>query len=290
MKLYRDFTSQEEIDQEYNVEALVPDMGRYIELFIGGSEKARRELECVLDVRFGPTLDETVDVFPANRPGAPILVFIHGGYWRILSSKEFNLVARGLSAHGVTVVVSNYSLCPKVSIAEITRQSRAVIAWLSHEAGTYNGDANRIFVCGHSAGGQQVGMLMATDWQAEYGLSNDIIKGGIPISGVFDLEPLRYSWLQPKLLLTHEIILQQSPCLHIPRTAPPLFITLGEEGPAEFQRQSRDYLAAWRAHGLRGELQVQPGKNHFTAIEGLAEADSPLCQAVIDFMTRCERG
>jgi len=112
MKLYRDFTSQEEIDQEYKVEALVPDMAPYFDLFVGGSEKARRELACVLDVRFGPTLDETVDIFPAKQPGAPILVFIHGGYWHSLSSKEFSLIASGLSAHGVTVVVTNYSLCP----------------------------------------------------------------------------------------------------------------------------------------------------------------------------------
>ena len=288
MKLYRDFTSQEEIDQEYKVEALVPDMQPYFDLFVGGSEKARRELECVLDVHFGPTVDETVDIFPAKNPGAPIVVFIHGGYWRILSSKEFSLVASGLNAHGITVVVTNYSLCPKVTISEITRQSRAAIAWLHQAAETYNGDPNRIFVCGHSAGGHQVGMLMATDWPGEYGLPADILKGGIPISGLFDLEPLRYSWLQPKILLTHEVIKQQSPCLHIPRTAPPLFLTVGEEEPSEFHRQSQDYLAAWQANGLQGEFQVQPGKNHFTAIEGLAEADSPLCQAVINFMQRCE--
>ena len=105
MKLYRDFTSQEEIDQEYDVQGQVPDMEPIVEFLVSESEKARNELECVLDVRFGPTVDEIVDVFPAEKPGAPILVFIHGGYWRALSSKEFSLVARGLHAHGITVVV-----------------------------------------------------------------------------------------------------------------------------------------------------------------------------------------
>ena len=289
MKLYRDFTSQEEIDQEYNVQSLVPDMEPYVEFFVSESEKARNELECVLDVRFGPTVDEIVDVFPAEKPGAPILVFIHGGYWRALSSKEFNLVARGLHAHGITVVVTNYSLCPKVTITEITRQSRAAIAWLYQKAGSLNGDPERIFVVGHSAGGQQVSMLMVTDWQGEYGLPKDIIKGGIAISGVFDLQPLRYSWLQPTLLLTHEVIMQQSPCFQIPSSAPPLFITLGAEETAEFHRQSKDYLAAWQSQGLQGELDVQPDKNHFTAIDGFIDANSPLCEAVIDFMKRCEK-
>ncbi len=145
-------------------------------------------------------------------------------------------------------------------------------------------DISRIFVAGHSAGGQQVGMLCETDWQGEYGLPDDIIKGGIPISGVFDLHPLRYSYLQPKLLLTHEIILRQSPYLNIPRSAPPLLITFGEDETKEFHRQSTDFLQAWRANGLEGELLVQEGKHHFSAIEGLTDENSSLCNAVIDFM------
>ena len=128
MKLYRDFISQEAIDSEYNIELAVGDMGPYVEWFVGGSARARAELACVLDVPFGPTRDETLDIFPASRPNAPVLLFVHGGYWRMLSSKEFSLVARGPVAHDVTVVISNYSLCPKVSIAEITRQSRATVA------------------------------------------------------------------------------------------------------------------------------------------------------------------
>lgn len=101
--------------------------------------------------RKGPTVDERVEVFPAKEPGAALLVFIHGGYWNWGSSKEFSLVARGPVAHGVTVVVTNYSLCPKVTIAEITRQSHAVIAWLHRKASKFNGDPSRIFVAGHSA-------------------------------------------------------------------------------------------------------------------------------------------
>ena len=291
MKLYRDFTSQEEIDLEYNMAITVPDTKRWMEkVYVQESAKVRHELKCELDVRFGPTVDETVDVFPAKEPGAALLVFIHGGYWNWGSSKEFSLVARGPVAHGVTVVVTNYSLCPKVTIAEITRQSRAVIAWLHRKASKFNGDPSRIFVAGHSAGGQQVGMLGATDWHGEYDMPNDIIKGGIPISGIFDLHPLRYSYLQPKLLLTHEVILQQSPYLNIPRSGPPLLVTFGREESEEFHRQSTDYLEAWRANGLRGELLIQEAKHHFSAIEGLTDANSPLCKALIDFMTRCENG
>lgn len=289
MPLYRHLNTQEEIDAEYDPERAVPDMKPVVDFFVGESEAARRDLECVLDVPFGPTRDEYVDVFPAADAGSPVLVFVHGGYWRRLSAKEFSLVARGPVARGYTVVVTNYSLCPKVRIPEITRQSRAVVAWLAREAETYHGDPTRIFVSGHSAGGQQVGQLLATDWVGEYGLPADTVKGGIAISGVFDLTPLRYSWLQPKILLDHDTIAGESPRLRIPEQAPPLLVTVGADESAEFHRQSRDYLEAWRTAGHRGEWLDQPGKDHFTAIEGLRDPESPLCSAAVDFLSRCER-
>ena len=182
--------------------------------------------------------------------------------------------------------MTNYSLCPKVSVTEITRQSRAAMAWLHQHIAGYNGDPNRIFVAGHSAGGHQVAMLALTDWPGEYGLPADLIKGGIPISGLFDLRPFRYSWLQPKLLLTHEVIEQQSPLFHIPPQGPlpPMLVTLGGDESAEFHRQSAVFVDAWRASGADARTFDQPGKDHITAIAGFEDGDSPLCRAVIEFM------
>lgn len=290
MKLYRNFISQEEIDQQYNIQARVPDLIQRVGQMEQASARVRMELEAIIDASYGPTVDETMDIFPAPTPGAPILVFIHGGYWRSFSSKEFSLVARGPVANQITVVIANYSLCPKVTISEITRQSRAIIAWLYKEGHRFNGDPERIFVCGHSAGGQQVGMLAITDWAREYALPQNIIKGGIPISGIFDLSPLVYSWLQPKLLLTHETVLRESPLFHIPDQCFPLLISLGEDESNEFHRQSEAYLKAWQQQNLKGTLLIQPGKNHISAIEELAEPHSPLCRDVINFMEQCEKG
>ena len=288
MKLYRDFTSQEEIDSEYNIEHLVPDRLALVARMAEESARTRETLEAFLDVSYGPTLDETVDIFPAAAPGAPILIFIHGGYWRSFSNKDFSLVAAGPVARGMTVAAMNYSLCPKVTIPEITRQSRAVVAWLYREGPRFNGDPGRIFVCGHSAGGQQVGMLAATDWRGDYGLPADVVRGGIPISGIYDLAPLAHSWLQPKLALNHEIIRRESPLYNIPSGGPPLLISLGENESLEFHRQAAVYLDTWKANGLQAELLVQPGKNHITAVEDLARPDSPLCTALFDFVARCE--
>lgn len=224
------------------------------------------------------------------RPDAAILVFIHGGYWRWGSSKEFSLVARGLVSRGITVVVTNYSLCPQVAISEITRQSRAVIAWLHREGLRSYGNPARAFVAGHSAGGQQVARLAATDWSGEYGLPADIIKGGASISGIFDLHPLRYSYLQPTLQLTHEVILRESPLLNIPPSGPPLLVSFGGSESPEFRRQSSEYPDAWKASGLRGDLLIQEGRHHFSAIDGLADPKSALCEALGDFISRCGEG
>jgi arylformamidase len=288
MKLYRNFTTQKEIDLEYNFALTVPDVGDWADFFAKHSAAARSNLDCALDVRYGPTVDETVDIFPAKEPRAPLLVFIHGGYWYSFSSKEFSMVANGFVGHGITVAVMNYSLCPKVTIPEITRQSRALIAWFHGEASNFNADPSRIFVSGHSAGGQQVAMLSATDWGGEYGLPDDVIKGGVAISGIHDLRALPYSYLQPSLQLTHEVILRQSPCLDVPRSGPPLLVSCGAKETSEIRRLATEYHQARQANGLGGDLLIQEGKHHFSAIEGLNDGDSTLCKAVTDFMTRCE--
>jgi arylformamidase len=286
--LYRDFSRQEEIDNQYDIERSVPDPRRYAELFTKESEKTRRDLDCRLGVRFGPTLEETVDIFPANDPDAPILLFIHGGYWRRLSSKEFSFVARGPVALGITVVVTNYSLCPKVTLPEITRQSRAVVAWLCSSDGSF-GSQERIYVSGHSAGGHQVARLLSTNWVDDYGLPVDVIKGGLSISGLFDLRPLRFSFLQPMLQLTAEIVQKESPLFTLPSHAAPLVASVGGIESPEFRRQSAEFIQAWIAAGLAGSYNEQPGRNHYTAIEGFASKDSELCKLLKSFIDDRER-
>ncbi len=288
MILYREFSKQEEIDTQYDPERGVPDFGVYARFFVKESASARHDLKCTLDVRFGPTVEETMDVFPAADPDAPILVFIHGGYWRRLSSKEFSLVARGPVALGITTVVTNYALCPKVTLPEITRQSRAAVAWLYRSEHPIIGNCNRIFVAGHSAGGHQVARLLATDWETDYGLPADVIKGGFAISGLFDLRPLRYSWLQPMLQLSEEIVRNESPQFKLPRKSAPMIATVGGDETSEFKRQSSDYVAALKGAGLSADYYEQPGKNHFTAIDGFLDQSSDLCKRVRSFIADCE--
>jgi len=282
--VYGEYATQEELDAQYNLTAMLPEAAaRYEEFCWRESEGVRAELDHRLDVPFGATLAEHVDLYPANG-NAPVLVYVHGGFWCLRTSKEFGFVARGPVSSGVATVVTNYDLCPRVTIDEIVRQTRAAIAWAYGNAASFGGDPGRIHVAGHSAGGHLVAMLLATDWEGEYGLPGDIIKSATAISGLFDLGPFPYTFLQPQLQLGYDQILKSSPILHIPDASPPLLVAYGEDETDEFKRQSEEYLAAWKAKGLEGEMLVLRGKNHYEVIDGFLDAGSPLCSAILEQM------
>lgn len=274
------FTSIEELNKEYDIDASVPDIGSVTERFINDSAKAREELDCKLDVSYGPTLAESLDIFPGEK-GGPIVIFLHGGYWRILTSKEFNFVARGLVPHGATVIIPTYALCPSVSMDEIVRQHRAVVAWAYHHAEELGADRDRIIVTGQSAGGHGVGMLLATDWENEYGLPSDIIHGACAISGLFDLRPLPYTFIQPYLQLTWDQVLRNSPILHLPKSSAQLLITRGGKQTSEFLRQSDDFYKAWIDAGLQGEFWKQPECNHFDELLPLSDPNSEFVHKIM---------
>lgn len=285
--LYRDFETQEAIDQEYDVESIHPDFDAVVTRFLDLSQAARAHPGAQFDVRFGPTLDEHVDVYPADGPsGRPVLLFVHGGYWRILSSKEFALATVGPLAHGIDVVVTNYSLAPKVTIDEITRQGRAAVAWVYEHAASWGANPDRIYAAGHSAGGQQTAMLLRTQWVQEYGLPADVIRGGVAISGVFDLRPLPYSFVAPALQLTRRTVETQSPALLPPRAGAPMVIAWGGAETSEFRRQSADFLAQCQAAGLDAEGLELARDDHFEAVMELNDPGSALTSAIVDLVKR----
>ena len=181
----------------------------------------------------------------------------------------------------MATVLVNYALCPKVAIDEIVRQVRAAVVWTYGNATSFGGDPERIHVAGHSAGGHLTAMLLTTDWQGDYGLPKDIVKGACAISGLFDLAPFPYTFLQPKLQLAWDQALRNSPILHLPDEAPPLIVAYGEDESPELRRQSEDFFAAWRAKGLTGDLLPLPNKNHYDVIDGFLDAGSPLCSAIL---------
>jgi arylformamidase len=277
MTLYRDFSTQAQIDAQYNAAAAVPDAARHMQHYVERSRIARQTLPCVLDVPFGPTLDETLDIFPAAQAGAPVFVFIHGGYWRAFSSKEFSCVALGLQPLGISSVLINYSLCPKVGLDEITRQARAAVAWVLCHIAAHGGDPARVALGGHSAGAHLAAMCLQTAWATEYGLAQDPLAAALLVSGLYDLRPLRYSYLQPQIQLDDGVIRRCSPLFGVRQCRTPTRLTWGAHESSEFARQSSAFHAASHAVGHRTELVVQDGANHFSAIHGFEDPSSPLC-------------
>ncbi len=276
--LYRDFVSQAQIDAQYNPSLALAPTADPMRHYVERAQQARTQLPCVLDVPYGPTVAETLDIFPAAQPNAPVFLFIHGGYWRALSSKDFSGVALGLQPLGITTVVIHYALCPQVSIDEITRQARAAVAWTLRNIASYGGDPTRVAIGGHSAGGHLAAMCLQTRWAEDYGLPPDPLAGAVLVSGLYDLEPLRYSYLQPQIQLNEGTIRRNSPAFTVRPCHTPVWMTWGGNETTEFARQSRVLHAAWQAAGNAAELRAIPGADHFTAIHGFEDPDSALCQ------------
>src|SRR5213592_2288331 len=244
--VFRDY-DRAALDREYDNRAKVKDAPEWLERYARESAEARAEISGRLDVAYGASPGETLDVFPApSSAPAPVHVFIHGGYWHRLDKVDFSYVARGLLPAGATVVVINYALIPTVQMAELVSQCRASIVWVHRHAPSFGGDPNRIFVSGHSAGGHLVAMLMSTDWSAFAGLPADVIKAGCGISGLYDLEPIRLSYLNEVLKLTPESARRNGPVHRPPPRSGPLLLPVGGLEGAEYHRQGEELAAVWR--------------------------------------------
>jgi arylformamidase len=277
--VFRDY-DQKALDAEYNNRVKVKDAMDWIARYGGESARTRAELPMRFDVPYGAHHAERLDVFPAARPGAaPVHVFIHGGYWHRMDKVDFSFVARSLRPAGAATVVLNYGLVPSIDLDELVRQCRAAIAWVHRHAAQWGGDASRIAVSGHSAGGHLVAMLLATDWSA-FGVPGDVVKAACAISGLYDLEPIRLCYLNEVLALTAEAARRNSPVRLAPSSSAPLILAVGgSEGP-EYHRQTEELAAAWRAHGVPIEVRDMEGHDHFSIMGELQSPFSPLARVI----------
>lgn len=285
MKLFGIY-SRQDLDREYSPSSMIPDVERYLRLYEAKSAVARARLKGHLDRRYGRAEDEVLDIFPAatGTAPAPVQLFIHGGYWQELSKNEASASAPDFVAAGATFVALNYGLAPKYSLDEIVAQARQAVAWLYRNLAKYGGDPERIYVSGHSAGAQLALMLLATDWPGAYDMPAEVIKGVCAVSGVYDMEPVRLTYVNDVLGLDETAAARNSPLHHIPERACPLILAVGERETREFRRQTFDFAKAWRAAGHRCRLLDLPGLNHFDLILDLGDRGTPLGRAVLEQM------
>lgn len=262
----------ERIEREYNNRALVPDHGDYFARWERDSVFVRGTVPCVLDLPYGPDARHRVDLFRAREPRGT-LVFIHGGYWRSLHKGMFSWLASSWTAAGINVAIPNYRLCPAVRIDDIVEDAIAAVNWLFESSG-HNGFAmERVVLSGHSAGGHLAAALFAAPPQ-RLAFEPARIVGGVPISGIFDFEPLRHFSFNADFALDEEAVARLSLGKRPPRLAAPLVVAVGGEESSEFRRQSQLLAHAWKDR-VRSHL-VLPGHNHFSIVDAFAERGQPL--------------
>ena len=278
-KLYGEFSTQEELDSEYNVESAVPNFPDYIQYYQDASALARSAYANRRSYDYGPTLMERLTVYPSERADSPVMLFVHGGYWRMGIGDDFDFIAKGPLELGFTVVIITYALAPHVAIPEIIRQVRASIAWTAKNIATLNGDPKRIFVSGHSAGAHLAAMSTSTRW-ADYGLANDTIKGILAISGLYDLQPVAQTFIQPAVRITDEQIFSSSPARIIGPSDIPITVSWGARETTAFRKQSDDYLNSWRKAGNLGLALIIADADHFSILKEFESPDGQLSQAL----------
>lgn len=268
-------------EREYNARAAVPDHAEHFLYWSQESRRVRVGHPCFLDIAYGTDPKQNLDFFPARRSGgnAPLMVFIHGGYWRGLDKSDFSFLAPAFTRAGISLAVVNYRLVPQVPLEDLVRDTVASITWLYQNAGHYGANPHHLYVSGHSAGGHLVGMMLACQWPRWHGaLPADVVRGGLAISGLYDLEPLIYTpFLRDDLRLDPARALAMSPAYLAPATPAPLITSVGGSESGEFHRQAR--LLAERWNGVEVRDVPMQGHNHFTVCTALGDGSSALFAA-----------
>jgi len=277
------------LDAQYNNRARVPDHPEILRRWVSESVEAMRGGGRELDVRYGGGPNEHLDIFRAQgghgSEHAPVLFFIHGGYWRSFDKREHAFVAPPFTREGACVVVPNYALCPAVTVPDIVMQMVRALAWTWRHIGKHGGDPGRITVVGHSAGGQLAAMMMACVWQAyDPSLPQDLVKGTLSISGLHDLEPIMHSpYLQTSLNLTPEQVRMASPARLPAPGRGKLYALCGGDESEEYHRQNRSIRDAWGAARVP-VCEELPGCNHFNVLNALTQPRSRLNRLALELV------
>ncbi|ADU35884.1 alpha/beta hydrolase [Variovorax paradoxus] len=261
----------------YNNLARVKNHPVYFERWTRESAAVRDALPGRIDLRYGDGSNETLDIFPAPIPDAPVLVFIHGGYWRAMDKSQHSFIAPSFNDRGICVVVPNYALCPgpveaPVTVPGILMQVVRALEWTWRHVAAYGGDPSRITVAGHSAGGHMAAALLACDWKAVApDLPMQLVRNALSISGLYDLRPLQHTpFLEHTLKLTDADARRASPALW---PAPPrgqLYAVAGGEESPEFIRHNTMIRNAWGRNAVP-VCEVLPGLDHFSVVDAFAD-------------------
>jgi acetyl esterase/lipase len=263
------------LDAAYNNRNAVADYAAIAAARQRRSERVRRSRRFHADLKYGAGARERLDFFPADRAGAPVLAFIHGGYWQTNDKEASSFLVEGPLALGYAVALIEYTLAPAADIDRIVAEVGRAVDWLAANARSYGGEPGRLYVSGHSAGGHLTAMM----------LGKPSVAGALAISGLFDLEPIRLCYLNEKLRLSEESAARNSPLRRLPETHAPLVVAAGASELPELVRQSSDYAAALRLAPL-----LLPQHDHFSILEELAHPEGALCRELVEMTGMARTG
>ena len=275
-------------EREYNARAAVPDHAVHMRHWAEESRRVRIGQPCYLDIAYGTAPNQTLDIFPARGGGghAPLMVFIHGGYWRALDKSDFSFLAPSFRRAGIALAVVNYRLLPQVTLEDLTRDVVSSITWLYQHAGHYGANPHHLYVSGHSAGGHLAALMLACQWPRWHGaLPPDVVRGALAISGLYDLAPLMAApFIRGDLGLNDKRVLALSPACLPAATHAPLVTAVGGQESSEFHRQAHVLAQHWSSVFVRDV--PMPGHNHFTACTALGDPSSALFAAARELTER----
>jgi arylformamidase len=272
-------------EAEYNNRARVPEhpeiFARWQRDAAAYRDEAGKQGRAEIGLKYGPSARETVDLFKPAGGDGPLAMFVHGGYWRSLEPASFSQMARGMNAHGVTVAVVGYDLCPQVSIGRIVEQTQAACLYLWKRLG------KRIMVSGHSAGGHLAACMVATDWKTlDASAPADLVPAGYAISGLFDLTVLLHLATNADFKLDEAEARRISPLFWPAPRGRVLDAVVGGNESSEFLRQSRIVADDWRERGVITRYEAIPGMNHFTVCDAMTDAGSAMTKRLVELARR----
>jgi arylformamidase len=276
---------QKELDDAYDQSVWAPNQPHISKRRGIWSEAIRARIKADR-VAYGPTEVEKLDIYRTKQPNAPIRVFLHGGAWRSGSAKDSAYPAEMFVTAGAHYVAVDFVAVGNAdgNLMTMADQVRRAVAWVYKNAPSFGGDPNRIYISGHSSGGHLAGVVMVTDWKKDFSLPPDIIKGGLLMSGMYDLKPVRLSKRSSYVKFTDEMEEALSTQRHLDKLNAPIIVSHGTLESPEFQRQARDFVAAVKAAGKPVQLIVGEGYNHFEMPETFGNPHSLLGRAALEQM------
>lgn len=278
-----DLISADELNRQMMPRVAVRDHERWLAGDLARGQALRHTLPGRYDERYGPGPRQVADLFPAARSGGPIVLFFHGGFWRGLSKDYVRHVAVPLAERNVAAVLPNYDLCPQVPLSTVVDQALQALLWTRSQAALLNGDADRIFVAGNSAGAHLAAMLMAVDW-TRHGLARSPIAGAILVTGIYDLRAVLHIQVNEDTRLAPQEVAALSPQFLALRNPADTIVAVGGDEPPLWIEQSRRFAAKLAQAGGKADLLILPGLNHFSITASLGDPAAPLTAAMLDLV------